>query len=114
MTRDKLIQKQIDEIMDYFPFEKVRSQMVAENWQWLTLHDDGIGGTTQIPELSEIRKTAREMLKSASHKGGSGYLASGGFSARCHEGKDDETGENFLWLELDFGHNWSCEDENYT
>ena len=44
----------LDEIMDYFDFEKVHKCMVALDWVW---HDTG------IPEVADIRKMARTLLR---------------------------------------------------
>lgn len=108
MTRDELIQKQIDEIMDYFPFEKVHAQMVAEKWKWATMN-----GTSEVPDIPTIRQAARERLKAAARKNNEGYSSTGGFTARCVGGFDEDDGQAWLRLELAFGHEWTCEGESY-
>lgn len=45
----------VDNIMDWFDFDRVHKTMVALDWQWFTA-DDG------IPSTSELRKLARELL----------------------------------------------------
>lgn len=104
MSKDEVIQKQIDEIMDNFPFEKVHAQMVSEDWKW----GDGMGGM-QIPEIPELRKSAREILRTSAN---TGYCSSGGFTARCDQGTDDDG--PWLRLTLSFGHEWGCEGETYV
>ena len=47
----------IDEIMDNFDFEKVHRVMTAVEWTWAT-----IGG---VPEVRDLRTTARKLLKGA-------------------------------------------------
>lgn len=44
----------IDDIMDAFNFERVHSVMVMLDWKWGT---DGY-----IPDIVELRKTARDLL----------------------------------------------------
>jgi hypothetical protein len=106
-NRDAVIQKQIDEIMDWFPFEKIHAQMIHEKWTW--------NGNLQPPEIPELRKAARERLLSASRIESDGvlcgYSSSGGFSARCVEGVED--GKKWLRLSLVFGHEWDCDGEDY-
>lgn len=68
----------IDEIMDFFEFDKVHKAMVALNWQW---RDVG------VPDIYEIRKTARQIMyecyeyavKDKSSRG----LSTCGFRAFC-------------------------------
>ena len=50
------MQEQIDEIMDNFDFERVHKMMLASDWKWSG--DDGFC----VPDISEIRKTARQLL----------------------------------------------------
>lgn len=106
-SRDSVVQKQIDEIMDWFPFEKVQEQMKHEKWTW--------NSESESPEIPELRKAARERLLSAARiePDGTvcGYSSSGGFSARCVEGVED--GKKWLRLSLMFGHEWDCEGEFY-
>lgn len=107
-TRQQVIQKQIDEIMDYFPFEKVHKQMINENWTW--------GEASEPPSIPELRKAARARLLSAARFESDGtlcgYSSTGGFSARCVEGVED--GKKWLRLSLVFGHEWGCDGEDYV
>lgn len=52
------MQEQIDDIMDNFDFQKVLKTMRALNWEW------GACGREHEPDESELRCTARSLLKS--------------------------------------------------
>lgn len=43
----------IDEVMDYFNFEKIHKTMLFLNWTW---HNTG------VPEIYELRQFVRELL----------------------------------------------------
>lgn len=60
-------QEIIDEIMDNFDFERVHKTMIALNW----------GCGNGVPDLSDIKKSARCRLKTAMEENVS--CASGGF-----------------------------------
>ena len=49
-------QQLIDEILDQFDFQKVKEVMDALNWTW------GMGTESYVPDISELRKQARELL----------------------------------------------------
>ena len=51
-------QDKIDDIMDNFDFSKVETVMKATNWTWVSTHG--------VPVEHELRKQARELLKSVS------------------------------------------------
>ena len=51
-------QNAIDEIMDWFDFEKVAKVMGALEWKWVTAEEG-------IPSVGEIRQSARKLLKQA-------------------------------------------------
>lgn len=51
-------QDKIDDIMDNFDFNKVETVMKATNWTWASTHG--------VPVKHELRKQARELLKSVS------------------------------------------------
>ena len=51
-------QDKIDDIMDNFDFNKVETVMKATNWTWASTHG--------VPVEHELRKQARELLKSVS------------------------------------------------
>lgn len=68
----------IDEIMDFFEFDKVHKAMTALNWEWRAIG---------VPEIYEIRKTARRMMyecyENAVKDKSSKRLSSGGFYVFC-------------------------------
>ena len=84
-------QEIIDEIMDNFDFEKVHKTMIALNWGWA----DSDGGLS-IPDLSDIKKSARCRLKTAMEENVS--CASGGFFV---EKEDDYISLKFVVAEWD-------------
>ena len=47
-------QEAIDEIMDWFDFERVHDVMSYLNWEW---RDNG------VPSIQEMKQTARKLLK---------------------------------------------------
>jgi len=96
MTRQEAIQEQIDEIMDDFEFEKVHEIMTRLNWEWYKYEDN----TKSVPDLWEIKKSARQRLKDAVKHGGS---MTGGFKALYRDEVDEETGKPFVLLSLQFG-----------
>jgi hypothetical protein len=51
-------QNAIDEIMDWFDFEKVAKVMSFLEWKWVTAEEG-------IPSVGEIRQSARKLLKQA-------------------------------------------------
>jgi hypothetical protein len=53
------MQKQIDEIMDWFNFGQVHKAMAALNWQW----SDSEG----VPMAGELREAARRLLTDAAN-----------------------------------------------
>ena len=68
MTEEQ--RKAIDNIMDWFDFEKVHRTMKALRWVW-------IGAEEKIPSQGEIRERARQLLTDAIQDGtniGSGGL----------------------------------------
>lgn len=48
-------QKSLDEIMDWFDFEKVAKTMEALNWKWVSAEEG-------VPTIGEIRTEARHLL----------------------------------------------------
>ena len=83
MTRQEVIQKQTDEIMDEFDFELVREMFEKNEW---TYH-----GHFDTPSLGELRQTARREIKSAVDHG---FSCCGRFTATCIENTDEK------WLRL--------------
>lgn len=95
MTKDELIQKQIEDIMDEFNFAEVQKVMESLDWTW--------SGTGCIPEEYDLRKGARKLLKQAAEmiddrcdvSGGS--TSTGGFLATSRAGCSYAD----KWLRLD-------------
>ena len=70
-------EEQIEEIMDYFNFDRVNKVMVALGWAWSSLNG--------VPEKAELRQRARELLRSVAKDKHSICHATGGF----HASKDE-------------------------
>jgi hypothetical protein len=83
MTRQEVIQKQTDEIMDEFDFGLVRKMFEENEW---TYHWD-----SEAPSLGELRQVARSVIRGATEDR---YCSSGRFSATCVEDSDEK------WLRL--------------
>ena len=91
MTYQEAVEDQIEQIMDDFEFHKAEKIMEALDWKW----------GKETPCAAELRKTARELLRSAAREGGS--HATGGLIARAVKGYDEEENRSFVWLQLNFG-----------
>ena len=76
-------QEAIDNIMDYFDFDKVLKTMIALDWKWIK-EDHKSLNDLEIPSIERIRKTARKALIRAIEI--KGYLSSGGFEAEYDDG----------------------------
>jgi hypothetical protein len=95
MTKEELIQKQIEDIMDKFNFGQVHRVMESLDWTWC--------GTGCMPEEYDLRKGARQLLKQAAKmidercdtSGGS--TSTGGFLATSKAGCCNKD----KWLRLD-------------
>lgn len=94
MTKQEAIQEQIDEIMDSFEFEDVHKWMETTEWAWGQLD-----GSSEIPDLYQIKSQARKMLKEAAKDG---FYSTGGFTAERFEGV--ENGKPWITLRLQFGY----------
>lgn len=74
-------QQAIDDVMDQFDFERVHRVMTFLQWMW---SDEQ--GSLNVPELSDVRRFARRIMKNtmseSNAKGGPFYIESGGFC--CH------------------------------
>lgn len=105
MTRDEAVQKQIDEIMDSFEFDRVLKIMKALQWMW------GFGESEHYPDEWELRKSARERLREAAKNHGSSET--GGFLARCYYGIDKDDSKPFVRLSLNFGLGTCNDGESY-
>lgn len=72
------ITEKIDEVLDKFDFEKVHHVMEFLEWTW------GGDEDSHIPDIPELRKTARKLLKDASEiKKGRRCTSTGGFYAEA-------------------------------
>lgn len=69
-------QERIDNIMDNFDFNQVSLVMEALNWKW--------GNDDSSPTQSEIRSSARQLLKDLVCEPELSGLATGGFFATRH------------------------------
>jgi len=83
MTRQEVIQKQTDEIMDEFDFELVRKIFEENKWTYR--------GNFETPSLGELRQAARSVIRGATEDR---YGSSGRFFATCVEDSDEK------WLRL--------------
>ena len=78
----------IDEIMDYFDFERVHKVMEFLKWKWAPIGD-------LVPEVYQIRQSARRLLKEAIERGSS--IATGGLAVSYRKHEDGD-----ISLELSF------------
>ena len=83
-------QDKIDDIMDNFDFNKVETVMKATNWTWASTHG--------VPVEHELRKQARELLKSVSQH----YVSELGFRYAISTGGFKATKYYDGELELEF------------
>ena len=91
-------QDKIDDIMDNFNFNKVETIMKATNWTWASTHG--------VPVEHELRKQARELLKSVSQHyvsqlGFRYAISTGGFKATKYY--DGELELEFIMAKWDTG-----------
>ena len=92
-------QDKIDDIMDNFDFNKVETVMKATNWTWVSTHG--------VPVEHELRKQARELLKSVSQHyvselGFRYAISTGGFKATKYY--DGELELEFIVAKWDTGY----------
>lgn len=69
-------QDQIDNILDWFNFDKVHRAMLALDWKWHSLP------SPKVPEIAELRQAARKMLFSCSPNS---WNSCGGLKVTNHE-----------------------------
>jgi hypothetical protein len=99
MTRQQAIETQIEEIMDEFDFGLVHKAFVDNRW---TYHmDDG------PPSQSELRRTARSLLRNCARTPGGNTLLTGHFEARTIE----DTEEKWLRMSLSLVYEYWSIDE---
>jgi hypothetical protein len=101
MTRDKAIQEQIDQCLDWFNFDlcaKISKLLIAEGegfpQGWL-MEDE--------PCAALIRKEARKLLRRVSKtEGKRAWEMCSYLRGEKWEGVDEDTGESFITLQLSF------------
>lgn len=83
MTREELINKMVNDVMEDFNFHIVYKVMNATNWEWAQE-----GGNTKIPSLYQIMKCASDLLTRVAAKYGEGNscISTGGFEASLRDG----------------------------
>ena len=67
-------EQQIEAILDYFDFERVKRAMEALDWTWAF--------TDGIPEIGDLRSQGRNLLKRIKDKPGES-ISTGGLKASC-------------------------------
>lgn len=84
----KTLEQHIEEVMDWFDFNKIKKTMDILNWKW------GMGEDAAVPEIPEMRQSVREYMKnlhetnlkkSDVHVG----MGSGGFVVYYDKGIDE-------------------------
>lgn len=88
-----ILDEYIDEILDYFDFEKVHKAMLALDWKW-----GSFNGSARTPTEYELKQEAERLLREAWERKSS--VATGGFYAVYHKNTDDD--EYADGLELNF------------
>jgi hypothetical protein len=95
-------QELIDEILDQFDFDKVKQVMDALQWEW------SMESGSHVPDIPEMRKLARRLLKQVAGKSPYDYYAAtGGF---CVE--KDADGFLELRFEVTSWNTWDSFDPN--
>lgn len=67
-------EEQIEEIMDYFRFDRVAKVMEALDWHWFSYDD--------VPPEPIIRQKARSLLREVAREGRDTTMATAGFEAK--------------------------------
>ena len=102
MTRKEVLEKQRDEIMDWFDFRKVWRMMRAVDWRY--------GFEGEVKSERELRSSAREKMNEVI-KTGVG-CSSGGFEVTIDDGQIH--GEHWCRLNFKFvGEHWPLDGETY-
>jgi hypothetical protein len=91
MTRQEVLNNQLDEIMDTFDFDQVGKMMSATDWIWARSENG-------VPDQRELRQEARRLMKQAI---AGEDCATGGFRTWVTEGKDKDG--PWTKLNLSFG-----------
>ena len=85
-------QNTVDDIMDCFDFEKVHRVMKFLNWKWASTG-------SQVPEVYQMKRWARDLIKSAIKDRTS--IATGGFYVSYTE---EDNGDMFIDLSFRVEH----------
>ena len=76
-------QEAIDNIMDYFDFDKVLKTMIALDWKWVKEDHKSIDDL-EIPSIERIRKAGiKALIRAIEIKD---YTSGGGFEAEYDDG----------------------------
>lgn len=79
---EKVIQKQINDVLDEVDFGTIRSVMVYLDWRWASWKDSkGNVHNREVPDGYALKKQAERLLWDAVK--GAGTCATGGFEASC-------------------------------
>lgn len=103
MTRQEVIQEQIDEVMDCFDFCKVAEYMKQTNWTWATTDN-------YVPDEQQLRQSVRNTMKQLAKTGTIGQDC-GGFYIEFIENKSEK------WLRFDVRftiETWNIDGISYT
>jgi hypothetical protein len=65
---------QIEEILDWFDFEKVHKVMESLDWKWFSI--------ASVPQIPHLRQKARSLLQHVANEEPDCTTATGGFVAR--------------------------------
>lgn len=85
LEKAEYLQNAIDEVMDWFDFDRVHQTMTFLKWNW---------GTEGVPTIQDLRKFVRENMKRTyytlvdNNKDYDG-IATGGFCIECVRDKED-------------------------
>lgn len=71
----KTLEQHVDEVMDWFDFEKVHKVMTILDWKWANV--DG------VPSVADLRKQVRHMMRSLWDSNNQ-YTCTGGFMVRLY------------------------------
>ena len=94
----------INEILDFFDFERVKKVMDHLNWEW--------AGSDGVPEIYELRQHARKLMNTAvteciKSKQEDYFTECGGFRVECNKYNDDPK----IYIRLSFNvtswENWN-------
>ena len=98
----KRFQKEIDEVIKEFNFEKVHKTMQVLDWKWYHPGEDG----TKVPTFNEIKTRAKTLLQEAAESAvltkDEYVIGTGGFRAEAKYYPKQEGKKSFLWVRLAF------------